>query len=220
MPKGVYQHKKGYQRQNFEPWNKGLTKETDYRIMQYANNETGRILSDETKSLQSLRAKERWADLEYIQRQHSRKQNPEYIEKRSKILKEYWADPVWAERQMIRCLEGNKTIRPNKPEKILIDLLEKSSFGDISYTGNGSFWIGGRNPDFVNTDKKVVIELLGCFWHGCHKHYPDKVKQDEVATKIKLFKRYGYATLEVWECELRNPEKLIAKIRRSMEVQS
>ena len=95
--------------------------------------------------------------------------------------------------------------RPNKAELRLQQIFEKHNL-PYRYVGNGSFWIGSYNPDFVNVDgKKQVIELFGERWHS---------GIFEPAERIERFREYGFDTLIIWEKELDNQAKLVKKVRK------
>ena len=53
---------------------------------------------------------------------------------------------------------------PNKAEFLILGIISyyKLSF---EYTGNGTFLIGNKIPDFVFLKEKKVIELFGRHWH-------------------------------------------------------
>lgn len=83
-------------------------------------------------------------------------------------------------------------------------------------------------PDFVFRRERVVVFVDGCFWHGCpvcgetpasNRHYwPAKIarnrKRDRVVTRS--LRARGWKVIRVWECELRNPDQVIARLRRGL----
>jgi len=72
-------------------------------------------------------------------------------------------------------------------------------------------------PDFVFLDRRVIVFVDGCFWHGhsCRNLKPKKhalywkrkiqrnKARDQVVT-IKL-KQKRWKTIRIWECELEKP---------------
>ena len=75
------------------------------------------------------------------------------------------------------------------------------------YTGDFSFWINGKNPDFVNCNgQKKCIEVFGDYWH----------RNDNPQDRKDIFKEFGYDTLVIWERELKNYSELKFKIHRFM----
>jgi len=97
--------------------------------------------------------------------------------------------------------------KPNKPEKLLIHLLQENSM-PFQYVGNGQVIIDGKCPDFINNNGgKQLLELFGERWH----------KQEEEQERIDAFAEYGFQTLIIWEHELENPSNVLSKIQSFME---
>jgi DNA mismatch endonuclease (patch repair protein) len=80
-------------------------------------------------------------------------------------------------------------------------------------------------PDLVFGPRRAVIFVHGCFWHqhDCRDGHPPKsntgywgeklrrnVERDAVVQK--QLKANGWRVLVVWECEVREPEALKAKL--------
>jgi len=160
----------------------------------------------------------RWQDPEYRERVIAKMIVAANIPERKKTRLEFWKDSEHAKTTMQKSLETNNTIRPNKPEQRVIEIL-KSLSSDIMYVGDGTCWVLGNNPDFINEDKKQIIEVFGCFWHGCKKcgHLNAKTQRKDVS-RIDKFRRLGYSVLVVWEHELKCPEKIMLKIKKFIEV--
>lgn len=85
-------------------------------------------------------------------------------------------------------------------------------------------------PDIVLKKYRTVILVNGCFWHrhpGCRFSYMPKTRvvfwkrkfQNNVSRdKIvrRLLCRLGWQVLRVWQCELRKPDKVIARLKSSL----
>lgn len=99
--------------------------------------------------------------------------------------------------------------KPNKQESILIDFLSNNLFG-WKYVGDFKVWIGGKNPDFINEEKKKIIEFFGDYYHS--EKVKNKSERDQEIDRINHFKKYGYLCLVVWERELKNFEHTKNKI--------
>lgn len=97
---------------------------------------------------------------------------------------------------------GARNIQPNKPESVLIDIIERYGL-PFKYVGDGQFILGYKCPDFLNINgKKQLIELFGTYWHSVF----------DVAARKEHFKQYGFQTLIIWEDELKVlPEADIVK---------
>lgn len=81
-------------------------------------------------------------------------------------------------------------------------------------------------PDIVFAGLKKVIFVHGCFWHshGCAKGRAPKSRMDYWGPKleanrlrdmrnIEQLAALGWAVETVWQCELKEPEKLLDQLR-------
>jgi len=96
--------------------------------------------------------------------------------------------------------------KPTLPEIELGKLLQEACPEQYKYTGNGTFMVGNRFPDFVNINgKKKLVEMYGSYWH----------KNENIKIKIDEYKSYGFDCLIIWEHELRqqSKESLLGRIR-------
>ncbi len=121
---------------------------------------------------------------------------------------EKWKDPIYRKAQITAIIKS-LCIVPNKPEVALGKLLNKISPNEYKFVGNGEIVIDRFNPDFINVNgQKKIIEMYGDYWHN----RPEVIKRDK--KRIKVYKKYGYKTLVIWEKELKCLDKLIIKIRK------
>jgi len=107
--------------------------------------------------------------------------------------------------------KGRFNMRPNKPERIMINLIKKNNL-PFNYTGDGQVIIGGFNPDFLSKNPKQIIEVFGDYWHNL-----PKIKSRD-KKRFWEYKKYGYETLVVWEHELKNPFQVLNKIREFIRI--
>jgi len=112
--------------------------------------------------------------------------------------------------QFIKKLLLSKNIRPNKPEKIFIDLIKDNNL-PLKYVGDGSHMVGIKNPDFISNDGKHVIEIFGDYYH-------DESKRDIPFSRTyygikKYYEDKGYKILIIWEHELSQIENVLNKIK-------
>ena len=113
-----------------------------------------------------------------------------------------WKDPIYAQKVV-----SSNGVRPNKKELLLLEILERLFPGCFEYVGDGSFWIGGKNPDFKRVDgKRQLIELNGDYWH----------RGENIRPRARHFAEYGYRVLFIWERELKrnNVVRLEKKLLR------
>lgn len=87
------------------------------------------------------------------------------------------------------------------------------------------------NPDIVLTRHRTVIFVHGCFWHGhrgCKRgarptsntgfwnaKLDTNIKRDR--RNQRKLKHMGWKVLVVWQCQLRDKQKLAARIRRFLD---
>jgi hypothetical protein len=136
---------------------------------------------------------------------------PEVNTKHREQLRKLWKDPQYVAKQM-----KAHGVKPNRKEKLLDRILQKEFPNEWKYVGDGAFILEGLCPDWVNVNgKKKVIDLFGCFFHGCPVHYPNVKVKDLLREDVRraIFQKYEYDLLVVWEHELENRNVLIDKLR-------
>jgi DNA mismatch endonuclease, patch repair protein len=88
-------------------------------------------------------------------------------------------------------------------------------------------------PDLANISAGWAIFVHGCFWHsheGCSLATVPKKNRDWWVEKLRgnverdarkeaQLRELGLRVLVVWQCELREPEKLTKKLRRFLRVE-
>lgn len=111
--------------------------------------------------------------------------NPDYTDSFKEAMKRHWADPEWAERRIRETIEGLLK-RPSSLERILIKFFKEHDL-PFKYTGNGSFLIGFKNPDFINVNGlKLCLEIHNSYFNRGDNQYAIKRKNH--------FAKYG------WDC--------------------
>jgi G:T-mismatch repair DNA endonuclease (very short patch repair protein) len=133
--------------------------------------------------------------------------NQEYKNKWYIGFKKKFNDPEYIKKHA-----QSLNIKPNKQEIYLSSILGNN----FKYIGDFSFWIDGKNPDFINEDKKLVIDFFGDHWHGekwRQKHHNDlSTNEEHELQRIEHFEKNGYHCLVIWEHELKDIEKVKEKI--------
>jgi len=202
-------------------WNKDLTKETDERVMKMSLKLVGHECTQTTKDLIAIGCQgyKPW-------NKGLTKLDDLRIMGSAIKMKGVWTDPeyVWntiegKERIATKILQANVE-KPNGLERKCMDLFGKESLWMFHYVGDGTLWISGMNPDFINIDKKQIIEAYGCFWHCCKKcgHLNRGRRRQNDTLRINKFKKLGYSVLVIWEHELKNSEKTMLRIKKFVEV--
>ncbi len=111
-----------------------------------------------------------------------------------------------------------KSSRNKSTEIRLIEYFKKNKI--IGWRRN--YKIFGK-PDFVFPKKKIAVFVDGCFWHGhdCRKTKPKQnkeywenkinrnIQRDKIVTEhLKLI---NWEVIRIWECELKNENKILSK---------
>ncbi len=225
------------------PWNKGLKdcysedmlkqmSESHKGERPYRRGKTGRKASDETKEKMSksrmgrivteeTREKIRKAltgkklsdsHRESLSKSHMGNKHTDETKKKMSILnkKRYKENKTF-----LANLAKSMAAKPNKKETQLIKFLQHIIPNEYKFTGDYSFWIDGKNPDFLNINgQKKLIELFGEYWHYTKpkKENLNLTKKEVEDIRVNHFKDWGFNTLIIWEDELKNEETLKQKI--------
>lgn len=116
--------------------------------------------------------------------------------------------------------------RNTKPERMVRSIVRSLGFRFGTYAKN----LPGR-PDLVLASLRKVIFVHGCFWHQHHcrlgrrlpasnrQYWLPKLRRNKErdARDRRQLRAMGFATLVVWECQIRNTKKLTAKIKTFLE---
>jgi DNA mismatch endonuclease (patch repair protein) len=86
-------------------------------------------------------------------------------------------------------------------------------------------------PDIVFPGRKKIIFVHGCFWHGhigCRyarlpkervEFWSEKIgrNRERDSRNIDELEKMGWKTLVVWQCDLKQPELLTARLKEFLE---
>jgi very-short-patch-repair endonuclease len=137
-----------------------------------------------------------------ISNAHKGKRHSQKTEFTSEGMKAKYQDPQYVEK-----MRKAWNIKPNKAETLMLKLLDALYPGEWKYTGDFSFTINGKCPDFVNCNgKKLIIEYFGDHWHQGEN--PDD--------RAAAFSPFGYKTLVVWGSEMKSIGNVINRIHSFM----
>jgi len=144
-----------------------------------SESEKGRVFSEEQKRKMSKAQKRLWKNLEYRTQQSK---------KISKTLKKIWAEYNEEDRQQQRAsmLKGLLK-RPTNLERQFIKICQKNNL-PFKYVGDGGYFIGTRNPDFIhNNGKKLCIEVANTL----PQHHPEGYAEE----RTQYFMERGWGCL-------------------------
>jgi len=165
-------------------WNTGLTKETSAKVANIAAKCSRPRSKEACKNIAAACA-------------DRKNKNPEWYKKICAINRKN----AVARKGVPRSVEFmRKLLNAKKPTSIEIqfmNLVKKNNL-PYRYVGDGKFWIGNKNPDFIHTDrsKREVIELYGDYWHRGHN------PQD----RIDLFAKSNFKCTVIWEREFKRDD--------------
>lgn len=146
--------------------------------------------------------------------------NPNYGKKQSEESirknRESNLNNLLKESHLIKLYESQKMRKMTKMENILFDILNTIT-KNFEYVGNFSFWIHGRNPDFIDKENKKIIEFFGSYWHSMELRNDNISNEDHEKERINFFKKHDYKTLVIWENELKNIDNLKNKLFKFVE---
>jgi DNA mismatch endonuclease, patch repair protein len=83
-------------------------------------------------------------------------------------------------------------------------------------------------PDFVFRRSVMVVFVDGCFWHHCPIHgavpasnsvfWNDKLRKNVARDKhvSRQLKASGWRVVRIWQHELREPHKVVKRLRRHL----
>ena len=163
----------------------------------------GKVVSDEARKKISIAKKGKRAS-PATEFKKGMKHSRDHLEYMSKVMSTLWRDPKYI-KKMAKALR----ITPNKPETFMINLLNDLYPGEWKFTGDFSFMINGKCPDFVNCNgQKKCIEIFGNYWH----------KGEDPQDRIDMFNPFGYETLVIWEHELKDVDSVVKRIHDFMVI--
>lgn len=120
------------------------------------------------------------------------------------LAQRLWSNPEYKEKRLRELLKASSKT-PTKPELKLNEVLEGLFPGEFKYNGSrGDVILAGYMPDFINVNgKKQIIELYGCYWHGCKEcgHNDAKIRAYDKKRLAKI-RNLGWKSFVVWEHDL------------------
>lgn len=140
-------------------------------------------------------AKIRWSD-------------PDFTAKARALIKERWADPVWRRMMLDKLHQANRGEPSGLHSSIKAALIEAGIFTTTHVM------IGHWCIDEMDSERRIAIEINGCYWHGCtHCIQSGRLKMDvgkgsmfrkntgNDKRKRKWLNAHGFVLVEIWEHE-------------------
>jgi len=195
----------------------------DYQKKRW-KNKNSILNSKEYKEKQSKSLKKMWKNPKYLRKMKIRDKNcknkgkirtKEMKKNYSKIHKKMWKNPNSTYNSKKYQQELKKRIKEmikfcykngSKPERQVKQIIKLNNL-PFKFVGNGKMMIKRFCPDFICKSSKKIIEENGDYYHNL----PIVKKRDK--RKRKVYKKYGFKLLTIWEKELKNnPQKVTEKI--------
>ena len=153
------------------------------------------------------------AKLRHSRRAKKVMSNPQIRENIRNKEREYWKNPEYRNR-IVKLTMAAMTKRPNKPETLLNNILQKHFPNTWIYNGfaGGGIIINGLVPDFVSINgEKKVIEVFGDYFHNPTKRKLPYRKTEQ--GRIEQLHDFGYECLVIWEHELKEIDTVIQRVK-------
>lgn len=109
------------------------------------------------------------------------------------------------------------------------DLIKDKNI-DLFRSSQIDFKIGRFHPDFINFNKKVIVEINGCYWHGCNICFnskrkgmsEEKIKKvlDKDIRKLKLYKDKEYDVFVIWGHDFNHIYKKLEEIQEMLNLKN
>jgi G:T-mismatch repair DNA endonuclease (very short patch repair protein) len=102
------------------------------------------------------------------------------------------------------------SFKPTKIERWLHDWLDQEGVAFVIHP-----WVrveyGGvkrvLRPDVLLPAFNLVVEVQGCYWHGCFDCYGEKARIDRIIEdelRFALMQEQGYKVFALWECDIKS----------------
>lgn len=108
----------------------------------------------------------------------------------------------WKDKDWVKKWAKGRDAKPNSYEKDLNYFIINNNL-PYKYTGDFSFVIDGKCPDFVDIKNKKVIEIFGIYWHSPLLNHKVSYKRTYQGT-MEFYKKRGYKCLILWDYQLKN----------------
>lgn len=144
----------------------------------------------------------------------------EQVERQSQKLKDFYQEhPEKAAENMSRAQAANPKWNDTKPEKQMAAILDDLG---LSYKKQHRFAGFGKHRfhkwDFALIEDGVLIEVDGCYWHGCPEHTNKKRRAElveQAAVEVErdaLAQSWDWLVLRFWQCKVRDKAGEVAGV--------
>jgi len=114
-------------------------------------------------------------------------------------LRDLWKDEAYSARVLHNQAAGNGKHEPSVPELLFFDLFQMNDI-PLEYSGYSGFSIKRFVPDFINRERKVIVECYG------YRHTTPRVMRRDEARR-SAYAEAGYVLLEFWSYHIQSERK-------------
>jgi hypothetical protein len=164
-----------------------------------------------TKILQSPERRE------IVSKTHKGKPKSEEMKQK---LRAHFDDPEYKSSLLSRQAAGNGKKEPSMPELLFFDLFQQYDI-PLEYVGYSGCDVGGFIPDFINKEKKVIVECYGYY------HYSKQTVKERDQRRRTAYSKAGYTLLEFWSYNIHNERRheherldefvIVDKVRKALD---
>jgi DNA mismatch endonuclease Vsr len=123
-------------------------------------------------------------------------------------------------------------MKSNKGRGTSPELKVRAILREIGFPGYRLNWAKAPGkPDIAYPGRKIAIFVNGCFWHRCPHCHPSMPAahrdywEEKFARNVERDRRElaeleseGWTVEVIWECELKDPEKVRSRLIRLLDV--
>lgn len=121
----------------------------------------------------------------------------------SERAKDFWKNSQLRAEMLRKQALSRRSKSPSKPEKRFMEINQKYKLGFV-YVVNEGIVVGGFRPDFMHATKKIIVEILGDYWHTLPK------VQERDKRKFDAYRKLGWRVVFLWASELKDEERVIS----------
>lgn len=215
-----------HKQKNSEGLRKKYAEDAEWSEKQRANAK--RIVQDPEVRRKNKEAQQRlWEDPEHVQKHkeamnrpevreylsqirlgqvHTEEHNRKIAETTSKSQLARWAEIPLEERQRLT-LPWRRASQLGNPSSLEVQIAGLLDVLGIEYTPQ--YPVGMTHVDFYIPSCNLIIEVNGCWWHGCEQCAPNTVeaqeKRQQDMKRLYFLRSQGYNVYTLWEHDMKDP---------------
>lgn len=146
---------------------------------------------DKAKNIEKMNEKYTSEKRSIAARKWLSEKDPDYFNSLSERFLKLWKDEEWRKRTTANIITASHK-RPSGLEQRIINIVDSCDL-PYRYTGDGTFIIGKRCPDFININSlKITFNINGDYWH----------QGEDIEEIKKEYTDYGWHFSILWEHDI------------------